>query len=58
MNLYEKIIEAYPELNDSHFGSRSQILLQDDSDGVGAYIAKWEYSKPIPKDLILGKPSK
>jgi hypothetical protein len=28
-----------------------------DSDGVGAYIAKWEYSKPIPSGLTLGKPS-
>ena len=58
MDLYETIIEAYPELNDSNFGSRSQILLQDDSDGVGAYIAKWEYNKQIPKGLKLGKPSK
>ena len=58
MNLYEKIMEAYPELTDSHFGNRGQIVLQDDSDGVGAYIAKWEYSKPIPEGLTLGKPSK
>ena len=56
MELWEKIIEAYPEINpDDHFRSLG-IYLQDDSDGLGAYIAKWEYSKPIPKGLKLGKP--
>jgi len=29
--------------------------LCDDSDGLGAYIAKWEYPKPIPAGLKLGK---
>jgi hypothetical protein len=60
MELWEKIIEAYPELanNDfAEFGAFSAITLQDDSDGVGAYIKKWEYSKPIPDGLTLGKPS-
>ena len=57
MNLYEKIIDAYPELTDNDFGRNGTISLQDDSDGVGAYIAKWEYSKPIPDGLTLGKPS-
>jgi len=56
MNLYEKIIDAYPELTDSDFGRDGTISLQDDSDGVGAYIKKWEYSKPIPDGLTLGKP--
>jgi hypothetical protein len=36
------------------FGS---ILLKDDSDGLGAYISKWEYSQPIPEGLALGKPN-
>ena len=58
MNLYEKIINAYPELTDQDFTGLSNrtIWLQDDSDGIGAYIAKWEYSKPIPEGLTLGKP--
>ena len=56
MTLYEQIIAIYPELTDNDFhASFGSILLQDDSDGVGAYIAKWEYSKPIPKGLKLGK---
>ena len=57
MELWEKIVEAYPELADNDFAAfTKQIVLQDDSDGIGAYIAKWEYSQPIPKGLKLGKP--
>ncbi len=42
MTLYEKIISLYPELEtyDFAFGS---IRLQNDSDGQGDYIAKWEH---------------
>ena len=57
MSLYETIINEYPELTDNDFGSKGTISLQDDSDGVGAYIKKWEYSKPIPDGLTLGKPT-
>ena len=58
MELWEKIVEAYPEVADNNFAMLGkEIVLQDDSDGVGAYIAKWEYSKPLPKGLKLGKPS-
>ena len=55
MTLDEKIIAAYPELSYEDFGPNGSIKLQDDSDGLGAYIAKWEYSKPIPDGLKLGK---
>jgi hypothetical protein len=55
MSIYNQIIEVYPELTDEHF--ESTIILQDDSDGSGAYIAKWDYSQPIPAGLKLGKPS-
>ena len=55
MTIYEKIIETYPELTDTDFGSFGTIALQDDSDGAGAYIAKWEYSKPLPAGLKVGK---
>jgi hypothetical protein len=57
MELWEKIIAAFPEINPSDNFMELGIFLQDDSDGLGAYIAKWEYSKPIPKGLKLGKPS-
>jgi hypothetical protein len=56
MELWQKIIEVYPELADDNFAIFSkEIILQNDSDGRGAYIAKWEYSKPIPEGLKLGK---
>ena len=56
MSIYETIIEAYPELSDYKLFDKN-IVLQDDSDGVGDYIAIWKYKKPIPDDLTLGKPS-
>jgi len=55
MTLYEQIIAAYPELTDADFGSFGCIELQDDSDGQGAFIAKWEYSKPLPNGMKVGK---
>lgn len=55
MELWEKIIEAYSEIKATDNFVELGIYLQDDSDGLGAYIAKWEYSKPIPDGLKLGK---
>lgn len=57
MTLYEQIIEALPELaNKIHeFGIFGSIELKDDSDGLGAYIAKWEYSQPLPEGMKVGK---
>jgi hypothetical protein len=56
MTLYEKIVAVYPELaSDDFHPTFGTISLRDDSDGEGAYIAKWEYSKPIPDGLKLGK---
>jgi hypothetical protein len=55
-SLLETICETYPELaTDLTPFHNLQIMLQDDSDGQGAYIAKWDYSKPIPDGLKLGK---
>jgi hypothetical protein len=56
MSLYDEIIEAYPELTDVDFSRQGTIGLRNDSDGVGDYIEKWDYSKPIPEGLSLGKP--
>ena len=55
MELWEKILSAYPELTQEVFYPNGSIELQDNADGFGAYIAKWEYSKPIPEGLHLGK---
>ena len=55
MSLYEDIVAVYPELTSADFGIRSQIILSDDLDEAGEYIAKWNYSKPIPDGMKLGK---
>ena len=55
MDLWKEITTAYPELTDADFDPLSgSILLFDEGDGV-QYIAKWEYSNPIPEGLKLGK---
>ena len=51
MTLYEKIIALYPELTDLDFVT--VIRLQNDLDGKGDYIAKWEHSLPKPTDEQL-----
>ena len=44
MTLYEKIIALYPSLTDDDFVKpNSAIILQNNSDGQGDYIAKWEH---------------
>jgi hypothetical protein len=55
MTLWHKIIAAYPELTDEDFALNGSIHLQNDADGLGDYIERWEYSKPIPDGLKLGK---
>ena len=53
MTLYEKIIALYPELANYNFADED-ITLQDDSDGKGDYIAKWEHptlAKPTDEEL-------
>ncbi len=53
MSLYEKIIALYPELADYDF-AMGDITLQNDSDGKGDYIAKWEHpalTKPTQEQL-------
>jgi len=42
MSLYEKIISIYPALATYDF-AMGAITLQNDSDGKGDYIAKWEH---------------
>jgi hypothetical protein len=41
MTLFQKIKEIYPELTDRDF--MIGIILQNDSDGNGDYIAKWDH---------------
>jgi hypothetical protein len=54
MTLYDKIIALHPSLTYEDFGSRGTILLQNDSDGRGDYIAKWDHptlAKPTEEQL-------
>ena len=55
MNLYEKIIALYPTLTQNDSMPTGTITLQNDSDGKGDYIAKWDYAEPLPDDFTLGK---
>jgi hypothetical protein len=51
--MYEKLIKLYPELANFDFAS-GVITLQNDSDGKGDYIAKWEHptlAKPTDEEL-------
>ena len=50
--LYEKIITLYPSLTPQDF--ITVITLQNDSDGKGDYIAKWEHpalARPTQEQL-------
>ena len=50
--LYEKIMALYPSLTQQDF--LTVIILQNDSDGKGDYIAKWEHlTLPRPTDEEL-----
>ena len=53
ISLYDKIVAIYPELASFNFAS-GVIILQNDSDGRGDYIAKWEHpTLPRPTDEEL-----
>ena len=50
--MYEKIKALYPSLTDNDF--LTVITLQNDSDGKGDYIARWEHptlAKPTDEEL-------
>jgi hypothetical protein len=53
MTLYEKIMAIYPQLEQQDF--MTTIRLQNNSDGRGDYIAKWDHpTLPRPTDEQLG----
>ena len=52
MALYDKIKALYPTIEDKDF--MTVITLQNDSDGKGDYIAKWEHptlARPTAEEL-------
>ncbi len=56
MKLWEQICAAYPEISPTDDFEKLGIYLQDDGDRI-EYIRKWNYLKPIPDGLTLGKPT-
>jgi len=56
MTLFEKIMNLYPSLTQQDFVT--VITLQNDSDGKGDYIAKWEHptlTRPTEEQLKASK---
>jgi hypothetical protein len=55
--LYDKIKALYPQLTHADFDDlRGTITLQNDSDGNGDYIAKWEHTTlPRPTNEQLAE---
>jgi hypothetical protein len=50
--MYDKIMKLYPSLTQQDF--LTVITLQNDSDGRGDYIAKWEhpeFARPTDEEL-------
>ena len=54
MTLPEKIKSIYPELTNLDFSPFGTIIIQNDSDGRGDYIAAWNHpTLPRPTDEEL-----
>lgn len=53
MELWEKIIAAYPEIKATDNFRELGIFLRDNGNGV--FIEKWEYDKPIPNGMKIGE---
>jgi hypothetical protein len=54
--MYDKIMKLYPSLTQQDF--LTVITLQNDSDGKGDYIAKWEHptlARPTEEQLNASK---
>jgi hypothetical protein len=52
MTLYDKLLQLYPSLTQQDF--LTVIHLQNNSDGKGDYIAKWEHptlARPTDEEL-------
>ena len=52
MTLYEKIMAIYPSLTEKEF--LDTVILQNDSDGKGDYIAAWNHptlARPTEEQL-------
>ncbi len=57
MSLYDDLIAALPNEVDAinYAISLNQIVIQNDSDDLGDFIAVWDFAKPLPKGFKVGK---
>ena len=54
MTLFDKIKTIYPEFSENDLIPIGGIILQNDSDGNGDYIAQWDHpTYPRPTDEQL-----
>jgi hypothetical protein len=52
MGIKNDLMAAIPSLTDADFSPMfAVIVLQDDSDGTGAYIKQWNHSEPLPEQF-------
>jgi hypothetical protein len=55
VDLYNTILETYPDLDWQDFVSENdRIILKDDGDGI-QYISQWNTDLPLPKGCKIGK---
>lgn len=55
-SLFNLIADSYPELLDNpRIFIDGIIKLRNDSDDLGDYIEAWNYEKPLPSGLKIGK---
>lgn len=54
MTLFEKIKTIYPEFSENDLVPMGNVIIQNDSDGNGDYIAQWDHptlSRPTDEQL-------
>ena len=54
MTLFEKIKAIYPDLSENDLVPNGTVVLQNDSDGNGDYIAQWNHptlSRPTDEQI-------
>lgn len=56
-SLSEQLKAACPELTEDNFRAGGEVECQNDMDGKGTYIAKWDLDIPIPDGFTFGKPA-
>jgi hypothetical protein len=56
-SLSQQLLAACPELTIDNFRANGEVECQNDMDGKGTYISKWDLDLPIPDGFSFGKPA-